>query len=55
MKQDFVDDGADFALMSGSGASVFGVFPSKALAEEAVKKLGKTARYATVTDFFTGF
>ena len=55
MKQDFVDYGADFALMSGSGASVFGVLPSKALAEEAVKKLGKTARYATVTDFFTGF
>lgn len=55
MKRDFLDYGADFSLMSGSGASVFGVFPSKALAEEAVKKLGKTARYAVVTDFFAGF
>jgi len=55
MKRDFLAYGADFALMSGSGASVFGVFPSKPLAEEAVKKLGKTARYAVVTDFFAGF
>lgn len=55
MKCDFLTYGADFALMSGSGASVFGVFPSKSLAEEAVKKLGKTTRYAVVTDFFAGF
>ena len=55
MEVDFLDCDAAFALMSGSGASVFGVFPSKALAEDAVKKLGKTARYAVVTDFFAGF
>ncbi|MBP5246709.1 MAG: 4-(cytidine 5'-diphospho)-2-C-methyl-D-erythritol kinase [Fibrobacter sp.] len=55
MEVDFLDCDAAFALMSGSGASVFGAFSSTSLAKEAVKKLGNTARYAVITDFFEGF
>ena len=55
LKQEMLSLGADFALMSGSGASVFGVFPSRLQAENAAKKLAPTVRYEAVTDFFCGF
>ncbi len=55
MKEAFVECGAEFALMSGSGASVFGVFESRALAENARRKTGDACRFSAVTDFFPGF
>lgn len=55
MKQDFLDCGAKFSLMSGSGASVFGLFDSESLVEAAAKKLGPSARFLAVTRLFEGF
>lgn len=55
MKEEFVKLGARATLMSGSGASVFGIFPSKESAEKASEALKSISRYRKVTRFFTGF
>ncbi len=52
MKRMMRDAGAEFALMSGSGASVFAVFEKKARAEEALRRVAPFARFSAVTDFF---
>lgn len=52
MKQKFIELGADIALMSGSGASVFGIFKTKGLAEKAAAALKPISRYQTVTKFW---
>ena len=52
MKQKFMELGADVALMSGSGASVFGIFKTKELAEKAAAALKPISRYQTVTKFW---
>ena len=52
MKQKFVELGADVALMSGSGASVFGIFSTVELAEKAALALKPISRYQTVTKFW---
>ena len=52
MKQKFIELGADVALMSGSGASVFGIFKTKELAEKAAAALKPISRYETVTQFW---
>ena len=52
MKQKFLELGAKVALMSGSGASVFGIFKTKELAEKAAAVLKPISRYQTVTKFW---
>ncbi|WP_290763947.1 4-(cytidine 5'-diphospho)-2-C-methyl-D-erythritol kinase [Fibrobacter sp. UBA4297] len=52
MKQKFIELGADVALMSGSGASVFGIFKTRELAEKAAAALKSISRYQTVTKFW---
>jgi len=52
MKQKFIELGAEVALMSGSGASVFGIFKTKVLAEKAAAALKPISRYQTVTKFW---
>ncbi len=52
MKQKFIELGADVALMSGSGASVFGIFKTRELAEKAAAVLKPISRYQTVTKFW---
>ena len=52
MKQKFLELGADVALMSGSGASVFGIFKTKVLAEKAATAMKPISRYQTVTKFW---
>ena len=55
MKNDFLEGGAAVALMSGSGASVFGIFKNRADAEKTAEKIAKNARFVAVTEFFAGF
>lgn len=55
MKRLLEDAGAEFALMSGSGASVFGVFEKKSQAEKAAGTVNSEARFVAVTQFFPGF
>ena len=55
MKEEFVKLGARATLMSGSGASVFGIFPSRESAERASEALKSISRYRKVTRFFAGF
>jgi len=38
IKKELIDSGAIVSLMSGSGPTVFGIFPEKRLAEEASKR-----------------
>lgn len=52
MKQKFLELGAKVALMSGSGASVFGIFETRELAEKAAAALKSISRYQTVTQFW---
>ena len=52
MKQKFLELGADVALMSGSGASVFGIFKTEELAEKAATAMKPISRYQTVTKFW---
>ena len=52
MKQKFIELGADVALMSGSGASVFGIFKTKELAEKAAVAMKPISRYQAVTKFW---
>ena len=42
MKQCLLDNGAENALMSGSGPTVFGIFIEKETAEKALEELNKT-------------
>jgi len=52
MKAEFTRLGAKVALMSGSGASVFGIFASKQLAESAANAMKSISRYQKVTRFW---
>lgn len=52
MKQKFLELGAKVALMSGSGASVFGIFETREQAEKAAAVLKPISRYQTVTKFW---
>ena len=52
MKQKFIELGAEVALMSGSGASVFGIFKTRELAEKAAAVMKPISRYQTVTKFW---
>ena len=52
MKQKFIELGAEVALMSGSGASVFGIFETREQAEKAATVLKPISRYQTVTKFW---
>lgn len=52
MKEKFLELGAKVALMSGSGASVFGIFASKAQAESAANAMKSISRYQKVTRFW---
>ena len=55
MKNEFKRLGAKSVLMSGSGASVFGVFDLRKQAKEAAEELKPISRYQVVTRFFEGF
>ena len=55
MKNEFKRLGAKAVLMSGSGASVFGVFETRKQAKEAAEELKPISRYQVVTRFFEGF
>jgi 4-diphosphocytidyl-2-C-methyl-D-erythritol kinase len=55
MKNEFKRLGATSVLMSGSGASVFGIFESRKQAKEAAEELKPISRYQVVTRFFEGF
>ena len=52
MKEKFLDLGAEIALMSGSGASVFGIFADRATAQAAADALQPYSRYLTLTKFW---
>ncbi|SIO12460.1 4-(cytidine 5'-diphospho)-2-C-methyl-D-erythritol kinase [Fibrobacter sp. UWB11] len=52
MKQKFLELGAKVALMSGSGASVFGIFETRELAEKAAVAMKPISRYQTITKFW---
>ncbi|WP_290952976.1 4-(cytidine 5'-diphospho)-2-C-methyl-D-erythritol kinase [Fibrobacter sp.] len=52
LKDKVLDLGARVALMSGSGASVFGIFTDKASAETAAENLQPYTRYLTLTKFW---
>ena len=55
MKDEFKRLGATSVLMSGSGASVFGVFATREQAKAAAEELKPISRYQVVTRFFEGF
>lgn len=52
MKAEFSRLGAKVALMSGSGASVFGIFSTKEQAETAADAMKSISRYQKVTRFW---
>ena len=52
MKAEFSRLGAKVTLMSGSGASVFGIFASKLQAESAADAMKSISRYQKVTRFW---
>ena len=52
MKAKFLELGAKTALMSGSGASVFGIFETQKAAEFATNALKPISRYLTITKFW---
>jgi len=52
MKEKFLALGAECALMSGSGASVFGIFKSRDDAEKAATAMKSISRYQAVTKFW---
>lgn len=52
MKAEFSRLGAKVTLMSGSGASVFGIFASKQQAESAADAMKSISRYQKVTRFW---
>lgn len=52
MKAEFIRLGAKTTLMSGSGASVFGIFSTREMAENAAKSMKNISRYQKVTRFW---
>ena len=52
LKDKILDLGARVALMSGSGASVFGIFTDRTTAETAAETLKPYTRYQTLTKFW---
>ena len=52
MKEKFLDLGAEAALMSGSGASVFGIFADRSSAQTAAETLKPYSRYIALTKFW---
>ncbi len=52
MKEKFLDLGAEAALMSGSGASVFGIFADRSSAQTAAETLQPYSRYIALTKFW---
>ena len=52
MKEKFLDLGAEAALMSGSGASVFGIFADRSSAQTAAETLKPYSRYLAITKFW---
>ncbi len=52
MKEKFLDLGAEAALMSGSGASVFGIFADRSSAQSAAEALQPYSRYLALTKFW---
>lgn len=52
MKVKFLELGAKAALMSGSGASVFGIFENREIAEKAAVALKPISRYLKITRFW---
>ena len=52
LKDKILDLGARVALMSGSGASVFGIFTDRATAETAAETLKPYTRYQILTKFW---
>lgn len=55
LKKELLRLGAKVALMSGSGASVFGFFETREQAKAAADELKPLTRYQVVTRFFEGF
>lgn len=55
LKKEFLAGGAFQALMSGSGASVFGLFESPSQAFSTFHKLKGRVRWSVLTRFFPGF
>lgn len=55
LKLELIRLGAASVLMSGSGASVFGVFETRKQAESALESVKSITRYQKVTRFFQGF
>ncbi len=52
MKEMFLNLGAEVALMSGSGASVFGIFADRTSAQSAAESLQPYSRYLALTKFW---
>ena len=52
MKEMFLNLGAEVALMSGSGASVFGIFADRSSAQSAAVSLQPYSRYLALTKFW---
>ena len=52
MRDEFIRLRAKCALMSGSGASVFGIFASREMAEKAAEAMKEISRYQKVTRFW---
>ena len=52
MKEKFLDLGAEAALMSGSGASVFGIFADRSSAQSAAEALQPYSHYLALTKFW---
>lgn len=52
MKEMFLNLGAEVALMSGSGASVFGIFADRTSAQSAAESLQPYSRYLAITKFW---
>jgi 4-diphosphocytidyl-2-C-methyl-D-erythritol kinase len=50
IKEEMLDSGADFAIMTGSGSSITGIFRSDGTAREAEKKLRARAEYTAITE-----
>lgn len=50
-KEKVIGAGAEFAMMTGSGSTVIGLFSSRKKAEEAAKTLKKSIKHIFLTDF----
>ncbi len=50
-KEKVAESGAEFAMMTGSGSTVIGLFNSRNKAEEAAEKLKKSIKHVFLTDF----